>query len=64
MLSTLAFGFVALIAQQTSCDSLKNVSVPNTQITNVQFVPAGPYRTQGRGGQQQTGPQLPAHCRV
>ena len=64
MISTLAFGFAAMLAQQSSCDNLKTVAVANTTITSVEFVPAGPYRTQGRGGQQQTGPQLPAHCRI
>ena len=61
---SLALGFAALLAQQTSCDSLKTVSIPNTKITEVEFVQAGPYITQGRGGGQQTGPRLPAHCRV
>ncbi|HEY2380108.1 MAG TPA: tannase/feruloyl esterase family alpha/beta hydrolase [Terriglobia bacterium] len=64
MISALALGFAAILAQQSSCDNLKTVSVPNTKITSVEFVPAGPYRTQGRGGQQQSGPQLPAHCRI
>src|SRR5215831_12749714 len=64
MISSLALGFIAMFAQQTSCDSLKTLSVPNTKITAVEFVPAGPFRTQGSRGQQQTGPQLPAHCRV
>ena len=57
MISTLALGFAAMLAQQASCDNLKTVSVPNAKITSVEFVPAAPYITQGRGGQQQRGPQ-------
>lgn len=64
MISTLAVAFAALFAQQSACDSLKTLSVPNTKITSVEFVPAGPYVAQGRGGRGQTGPQLPAHCRI
>lgn len=64
MISTLAVAFAALFAQQTACDNLKTVSVPNTKITNVEFVPAGPFVTQGRGGRGQNGPQLPVHCRI
>jgi feruloyl esterase len=64
MISSLALGLIAMFAQQTSCDSLRTLSVPNTKITAVEFVPAGPFRTQGPRGQEQTGPQLPAHCRV
>jgi feruloyl esterase len=64
MMSSLALVAFALFAQQTPCDGLKSLSLPNTKITSVEFVAAGPYRSEGRGGQQQTGPQLPAHCRV
>lgn len=64
MITSLAFVAFAVFAQQAPCEHLKSLSVPNTKITSVEFVAAGPYRAQGRGGQQQTGPQLPAHCRV
>jgi feruloyl esterase len=64
MMTSFALVFFAAFAQQASCDSLKSLSLPNTKITAVEFVAAGPYRAQGRGGQQTAGPQLPAHCRV
>jgi feruloyl esterase len=64
MITSFAIAFAAMLAQQASCDSLKTLSLPNTKITSVAFVQAGPYRSQGRGGQQSAGPQLPAHCRV
>src|SRR5499426_65227 len=64
MIISLALAFAAMLAQQATCDSLKTLSFQNTKITTVEFVPAGEYRAQGRGGQQTSGPQLPAHCRV
>jgi feruloyl esterase len=64
MITGLALAALTLFAQQTTCDSLKTLSVANIQITAAELIPAGPYRAQGRGGQQTTGPQLPAHCRV
>jgi feruloyl esterase len=64
MMSSLALVAFAAFLQQAPCESLKPLSLPNTKITSVEFVAAGQYRAQGRGGQQAAGPQLPAHCRV
>jgi len=64
MITSLALAFAAALAQQATCDSLKTLSLQNTKITTVEFVPAGQYQAQGRGGQQTAGPQLSAHCRV
>lgn len=63
MMTSLAAAVFAMFMQQAPCDSLKTLSFSNTKIT-VDFVAAGPYRAQGRGGQQTAGPQLPAHCRI
>jgi feruloyl esterase len=56
---------------QTPCEQLKSLSLPNTTLTAVEMVAAGPYQPptgagRGAGGpasltEQQT---LPAHCRV
>jgi feruloyl esterase len=54
MLSLMLFG-----AQGGACDSIRAMSLPNTTITSVQLVAAGPS-----GTQQQPGPVLPEHCRV
>jgi tannase/feruloyl esterase len=64
MLTSFVIAFAAMLAQQTGCDALKALSLPNTKITTVELVQAGPYRLQGRGGQQSNSPHLPAHCRV
>jgi feruloyl esterase len=64
MMTSLALAFFAMLADQAACDSLKALSLPHTKITSTAFVAAGPFRAQGRGGQQTAGPQLPVHCRV
>lgn len=46
------------------CENLASLSLPNTTITSAKSFPAGPYMSQGQGGRQQTGPVMPAHCRV
>ena len=56
----LAILLLAAVAEQTPCEALKSVSIPNTTITASENVPAGPQRN-GRGGQSVP---LPAHCRV
>jgi feruloyl esterase len=63
MMTTLAVLLFAAAAQQTPCDSLKSLSVPNTTITIAESVAAGtqPASRGGRGGQ---GAPLPAYCRV
>ena len=34
---------------QTQCEGLKSLNIPQTQITSVTLVPAGPYQAAGRG---------------
>jgi feruloyl esterase len=51
------------LPQQTACESLASLNIPNTTITTAETVVAGPYITQGRGGPQE-GPLLPTHCRI
>src|SRR5437867_989793 len=60
MTSMLALLFLAAAAQQTPCEGLKSVSLPNVTITTIEHVADGAQRS-ARGGQ---GPQLPAHCRI
>jgi len=53
--------FATLAQQQSACEGLKSVSLPNTTITAAELRPAGAAQAgRGRGA----GPQLPAHCRV
>jgi feruloyl esterase len=54
----------ASLAASAQCQDIGSLVLPNAMITSVESVPAGPYITQGRGGAQQVGPVLPAHCRV
>jgi feruloyl esterase len=61
MMSSFALLLLAAAAQQAPCDNLKSLSLPNTTMTIVEYIPAGPARS-GRGGQG--GAPLPAHCRV
>lgn len=55
---------------QTPCDKLKSVSMPNTTISAVEYVPAGPYKgpampgAPAPKGPQGPGMSLPAYCRV
>lgn len=63
MMTALAFMLFATVAQQQSaCEGLKSLSLPNVTITAAEFRSAGaaPSARGGRGA----GPQLPAHCRV
>jgi feruloyl esterase len=41
---------MAALAQAAPCDSLRTLSLPNTTITSVQLVPAGPYAAPAPGG--------------
>jgi len=61
-MTSLAFILFATMAQQQSaCESLKTLSLPNTTITAAEFRPAAAAQAaRGRGA----GTQLPAHCRV
>ncbi len=66
-MSSMAFMLSATLfapVQSAPCQDLQSLSLPDAMITSVELVPAGPYVTQGFGGQQQTGPMLPEHCRV
>src|SRR6185369_7701022 len=60
MTSMLAVLVLAAAAQQSPCEGLKSLSLPNVTITTVEHIAAGQQRN-ARGGQ---GAQLPAHCRV
>src|SRR5215470_17942456 len=57
---SLAILFLAVTAQQSPCEGLKTLSIPNTTITASESVAAGPLRN-ARGGQSVS---LPAHCRI
>jgi feruloyl esterase len=57
---SLAMLLLATMAEQSPCEALKSLSIPNTTITASEYVPAGTQRN-ARGGR--TAP-LPAHCRV
>jgi len=62
MMTSLAFVLFATMAQQQSaCEGLKTLSLPNTTITTAEFRAAGAAQSgRGRGA----GAQLPAHCRI
>jgi feruloyl esterase len=64
LMTSLAFAFYLMLAQQPACKALNTLSLPNMKITAVEFVASGPFRSQGRGGQQTAGPLLPTHCRI
>jgi feruloyl esterase len=55
----LALLFSAALAQQTSCEALRSLTLVKAAVTSAELVAAGPQQT-GRG---QATP-LPAHCRV
>ncbi len=54
--------FAAL--QASPCQELGSHALPGATITSAELHAAGPYVTQGFGGQTRTGPMLPEHCRV
>src|SRR6185436_6748066 len=58
-MTSLALLLFPAVSQQSPCEGLKSLSLPNTTITASDYVPAGQQR--GRGA---TGTQLPAHCRI
>ena len=62
MMTSLALILFATIAQQQSaCEGLKALSLPQATITTAEFRPAGAAQAgRGRGA----GAPLPAHCRV
>src|SRR5215467_566394 len=57
---SLAILLLAAATQQSPCEALKSLSIPNTTIMASESVAAGPQRN-ARGGQSVS---LPAHCRV
>jgi len=60
-------GAASLAFAQTPCEQLKSLSLPNTTLTAVEAVPAGPYQprqTPGRGGPPPQPIMVPAYCRV
>jgi len=58
----------ALSFAQSPCDKLKSLSLPDTSITAVEYVPAGPYVAPAFPGapaaKAQPGIPLPSYCRV
>jgi len=53
--------FASMAQQQSACEGLKTLRLPQTAITTAEFRPAGATpAARGRGA----GPALPAHCRV
>ena len=58
----------ALTFAQTPCEKLKTLSLPDTSLTAVEYVPAGPYTAPPFPGASAAKPQpsqpLPAYCRV
>ncbi len=55
----------AVAYAQTPCAGLKSLSLPDTTITAVESVPAGPFTPPaGRGGPPPAPVMLPAYCRV
>ena len=60
-------GAASLAFAETPCDRLKSLSLPDTTLTAVEAVPAGPYQPRqapGRGGPPAPPQMLPAYCRV
>ncbi len=73
-------GAACLVFAQSPCENLKSLSVPNTTLTAVESVAAGPYQAPAGAGRGAGGPVvaqaggrgrggaqpqlLPAHCRV
>jgi feruloyl esterase len=63
MIVTAALILLAGIAENSACDNLKSLSLPNVTITAAESVPAG-AQAAGRASRGGQGAQLPAHCRV
>jgi feruloyl esterase len=59
-MTIMAILFLAAFAENTPCEGLKSMSVPNTTITASEYVAAGQQRN-ARGAQVG---EVPAHCRV
>jgi feruloyl esterase len=72
----LLFSMVAIIScaagfasAQTPCDTLKSLSLPDTTVTAVEYVPEGPYRAPNAfpgapAAKMQPAISLPSYCRV
>jgi len=58
--------FTATASAQTPCQDLKTVSLPNTTITAVELIPAGPLKLPANAPAFPSSPSgdLPAYCRV
>jgi feruloyl esterase len=63
-------GPTVLAFAQSPCDKIKSLSLPDTAITAVEYVPEGPFRMSGiapgapAAKGQQPAMSLPAYCRV
>jgi hypothetical protein len=53
---------IPISATAAPCESLRNLSLPNTTITTAVLIPAGPFQTPGNPAPPPI--MLPAHCRV
>ena len=65
MISSLAFVLSMTLSGgilQNPCEGLQSLTLPTTEITAAESIPAGPYSPPGRRGQASI--DLPAHCRV
>jgi feruloyl esterase len=62
----LLFGAALNVFAQTPCENLKSLSLPDTNITAAESIPAGPYKPQSAmpGAPQQSAMMLPAYCRI
>ncbi len=60
----LALSISFLAYAQSDCAKLKSLSLPDTQITSAELVPAGPWRPPAGPGPQAPAIELPAHCVV
>jgi feruloyl esterase len=61
------FVFVLNATAQTPCEKLKDLELEDATISEVEFVPAGPYTIRVQKSSPAAKPpdiQLPAHCRV
>ncbi len=62
------FYAVSVALAQSPCDKLKTLSLPDTSISAVEYVPAGPYNAPSLPGapapKAQAAIPLPAYCRV
>jgi len=69
MLLPLVVSFTASAMAQNQCDKLKTLSLPDTAITRIEYVPAGPFAApspipNAPAPKSQPSTILPAYCRI